>query len=392
MVRNQIYQGGAFCVCQGRPALVLKNPTHRSSEWCPTKPLCLPSCSAVPDFDVLMDASDVGLCAAFPDRKEYLLVNFDAAERAWIEAKKVGVSNFDINVHELLSAVVMSGFTLTISQTSLGATNISAATTQQLLRVLGLLEVKYNFYSSAEHVPGSPTDGLEKTLAPLCAFPRSEALMGGGSSIKYHAAWNQWLRCCKMMNYSKWLEANNVDQNAAKLGAFAVYLWRYGMNRKVRAGIDMLPIRAQMTSIMLTGANNNQYGREERRFLHRSGDSIICPILAARWIKKAAKVFGTGPHDPALSTGRGILNTLLPDWGSNEIAERRGGPPGDQGPRKVAFEHLRRVSRVNTRRRQGCGEADVLKNCGVQRLDSLKQFVIYGFKYQSDNNERQIGV
>lgn len=61
------------------------------------------------------------------------------------------------------------------------------------------------------------------------------------------------------------------------------------------------------------GAKNNQYGREELRYLHASGDDTICPILGARWIYKAAINYGTLPSDPALATSsrRGITSKAM---------------------------------------------------------------------------------
>ncbi|KAE8908925.1 hypothetical protein PF003_g7143 [Phytophthora fragariae] len=58
-----------------------------------------------------------------------------------------------------------------------------------------------------------------------------------------------------------------------------------------------------MVGILLTGAKNNQYGREERRFQHKSGHSTLCPVKAARWIHKAATALRTRDDEPALSMG-----------------------------------------------------------------------------------------
>ena len=60
---------------------------------------------------------------------------------------------------------------------------------------------------------------------------------------------------------------------------------------------------AKIVGIKLKGAKNNQYGRNEIRFQHATGDPILCPVMAAIWIARAAKHFGTGPMDPALSMG-----------------------------------------------------------------------------------------
>ncbi|KAE8896581.1 hypothetical protein PF002_g6693 [Phytophthora fragariae] len=53
------------------------------------------------------------------------------------------------------------------------------------------------------------------------------------------------------------------------------------------------------------GAKNNQFGREEVRYHHRSGDEVLCPVKAARWILKGARAFATTRDQPALSTGGG---------------------------------------------------------------------------------------
>ena len=219
------------------------------------------------------------------------------------------------------------------------------------------------------------------------------------------------------MGYDTWLRAKTTHANTAQLGAFAVFLWRYGMNadargntygticsklcairwyhqnhlgydpgvnashaillpgirwftnpvlkqqplsvvmlRHIRATIDLRqarfqllwgglllayfflfrrseylhigkkkhayilrlgdvilldrenrpskPTKATMVGVKLTGAKNNQFGREEWRFHHQSGDPVLCPVRAARWIRKGARVFGTREDEAALSTGQ----------------------------------------------------------------------------------------
>lgn len=225
-----------------------------------------------------------------------------------------------------------------------------------------------------------------------------------------------------MMRFSQWLTPADVDRNAEQLGAFAVYLWKYGMNRRhigntysticaklcaVRwfhrntAGYDpgvnashaillrgirrftnpvvkqqpmtarllrsifslldltrprdqllwgglllgyffllrrseylfignrihnyilrlsaiqflgdneqpVIPKRAKMVAITLTGAKNNQFGREEKRYHYKSKDTLICPVRAARWVHKAAAVFGTREDEPALKMLRGGITS-----------------------------------------------------------------------------------
>ncbi|EGZ06865.1 hypothetical protein PHYSODRAFT_565763 [Phytophthora sojae] len=68
-------------------------------------------------------------------------------------------------------------------------------------------------------------------------------------------------------------------------------------------GQAIKPRKASIVGILLRGAKNNQFGREEFRFQHASGDSLLCPVRAARWIKTAAKRLGTRPDEPALKMG-----------------------------------------------------------------------------------------
>lgn len=53
---------------------------------------------AEPNYAILMDASDFGVCAAFSARKEYLQIKFDANERREIVEFKQTRECFDINV------------------------------------------------------------------------------------------------------------------------------------------------------------------------------------------------------------------------------------------------------------------------------------------------------
>ncbi|ETK95459.1 hypothetical protein L915_01607 [Phytophthora nicotianae] len=71
------------------------------------------------------------------------------------------------------------------------------------------------------------------------------------------------------MDYTPWLGRDTVDANAAQLGAFAVYLWRYGMNR---AGVG------------------NTY------------TTICSKLCAVRWFHK-----NTAGYDPGANAGHAIL-------------------------------------------------------------------------------------
>lgn len=82
---------------------------------------------------------------------------------------------------------------------------------------------------------------------------------------------------------------------------------------------------AHMVGIVLRGAKNNQYGREDVRFQFKTGDPVLCPVLALACIHRAATHFKTKPHEPltAMGAGRGlsnihvtnILKTLASDMG-----------------------------------------------------------------------------
>ncbi|KAE9278965.1 hypothetical protein PF008_g28488 [Phytophthora fragariae] len=63
------------------------------------------------------------------------------------------------------------------------------------------------------------------------------------------------------------------------------------------------PSLATRVGIRLTGAKNNQFGREEFRYHDKSRDTLLCPVNAARWIVKGAKFFKTRADQPALSAG-----------------------------------------------------------------------------------------
>ncbi|ETK95460.1 hypothetical protein L915_01608 [Phytophthora nicotianae] len=123
-----------------------------------------------------MDASDRGLCALWPARKEYLQLEFDADELQQIaDFNGLTSDEFSINIRELMSAVFaaivwasqwsQSG-QVEQAHTRFWIDNTSAVAwanrrssrnlfAQMLLRLIGFLEVRYNFYSSAAHIPGA---------------------------------------------------------------------------------------------------------------------------------------------------------------------------------------------------------------------------------------------
>ncbi|ETI55643.1 hypothetical protein F443_01689 [Phytophthora nicotianae P1569] len=252
-----------------------------------------------PDHHIHMDASDRGLCALWPARKEYLQLEFDADELQQIaDFNGLTSDEFSINIRELMSAVFaaivwasqwsQSG-QVEQAHTRFWIDNTSAVAwanrrssrnlfAQMLLRLIGFLEVRYNFYSSAAHIPGAEnvmadvgsrdTTELKKTLHTLSALLRAGAL-ADTSRVQYRRSWDQWLRWCSFMDYTPWLGRDTVDANAAQLGAFAVYLWRYGMNR---AGVG------------------------------NTCTTICSKLCAVRWFHK-----NTAGYDPSANAGHAIL-------------------------------------------------------------------------------------
>ncbi|OWZ17013.1 hypothetical protein PHMEG_0009108 [Phytophthora megakarya] len=125
---------------------------------------------------------------------------------------------------------------------------------QLLLRLQALLEVRYNFYSSTGHIAGETNimadagsrvwqsqqmtdhfwfspDSLERSLRALGALLRTGAL-AETSLAHYTRGWTQWVTWCQFMGYQPWLNEHDLNNNVAQLGAFAVYLWRFGMNQR----------------------------------------------------------------------------------------------------------------------------------------------------------------
>ena len=70
---------------------------------------------------------------------------------------------------------------------------------------------------------------------------------------------------------------------------------------------------ATSVGIKLTGAKNNQFGRNELRYQHKTGDAILCPVMAAMWLKRAGRHYNTQSTEPAMSTGNhgGITSSAL---------------------------------------------------------------------------------
>ncbi|OWY93696.1 hypothetical protein PHMEG_00036815 [Phytophthora megakarya] len=263
-----------------------------------------------------MDASDRGLCAIWPEKQEFVQVEFDEEELKQIaEFHSGSVEEFSINIRELMSAAFAaivwakqwsraSGgepmhvrFWIDNASAVCWANKRSSRNSfaQMVLRLLALFEVQHKFYASARHIAGSenimadagsrvwqsvelakkfadmscqsPSE-LKKTLEALGAMLRAGAL-ADTSRTQYRRAWNQWERWCSFLGFNSWMDQSTIDANAAQLGAFAVFLWRYGMNR---------------------AGKGNTY-------------STICNKLCAiRWFHKH-----TAGYDPGVNAGHAIL-------------------------------------------------------------------------------------
>ncbi|OWZ11796.1 LOW QUALITY PROTEIN: hypothetical protein PHMEG_00015136 [Phytophthora megakarya] len=78
---------------------------------------------------------------------------------------------------------------------------------------------------------GRATDRVKGSLESLGAFLRASALVDS-SRQHYRHYWKQWTEWCRWMEFSCWLTNSDYNTNITQLGAFAVYLWRFGMNKK----------------------------------------------------------------------------------------------------------------------------------------------------------------
>ncbi|ETO69949.1 hypothetical protein F444_13537 [Phytophthora nicotianae P1976] len=128
------------------------------------------------DFDIYMDASNYGLCALFPARREFLQVQFDEMELQSIEEFRcTGSGDLGINLRELMSAAFASivwckYWTGTsrhhLKHVRFWIDNKAAVswnnrrssrnkTAQTVLRILSVLETINSFYTTAEHISGA---------------------------------------------------------------------------------------------------------------------------------------------------------------------------------------------------------------------------------------------
>ena len=58
------------------------------------------------------------------------------------------------------------------------------------------------------------------------------AALARTSQSQYSKTWKQWSTWCTVMGMPRVLSKSNESRNTAQLGAYAVYLWKYGMNRR----------------------------------------------------------------------------------------------------------------------------------------------------------------
>ncbi|KAG3011129.1 hypothetical protein PC121_g16353 [Phytophthora cactorum] len=176
--------------------------------------------SRAPGHHIFMDASDRGLCALWPARKEYLQVEFDEEELQQIEKGNViGADELSINIRELMRGVFAPvvwaskwsqavpdyhthiRFWIDKSSAVCWANRRSSRNpfAQMLLRLIALLDVQHNFYSSARHIAGcdnvmadagSRVGVIRAALGDI--FSHVVCLDTGQSPIEPKELWKLW--------------------------------------------------------------------------------------------------------------------------------------------------------------------------------------------------------
>ncbi|KAG6964203.1 hypothetical protein JG688_00007813 [Phytophthora aleatoria] len=155
-----------------------------------------------------MDASDRGLCALWPARKEYLQVEFDEEELQQIEkGNAIGADELSINIRELMSGVFAPvvwaskwsqavpdyhthiRFWIDNSSAVCWANRRSSRNpfAQMLLRLIALGD--FCSHVVCLDTGQSPTEPKE-TMEPLGAGLRARVI-ADTSRIQYRRAWNQ---------------------------------------------------------------------------------------------------------------------------------------------------------------------------------------------------------
>jgi len=175
---------------------------------------------------ILMDASDIGICAIWIEKKEYLQHLFSPEEKELIEKSKhlTGRKNgLNINVREFLSVIAAGmiwgkdwyghNVRFKIDNTSavqwvisLKSRNLMA---QDLIRILGSLEVQYQYHSTAEHIPG--VINLE-TDAGSRALPNSEKELEFNNYINIYNLKQVPLPVDFYDYLNKWVHQSNTSQ------------------------------------------------------------------------------------------------------------------------------------------------------------------------------------
>ncbi|OWZ11812.1 Cleavage induced protein [Phytophthora megakarya] len=243
-----------------------------------------------------MEASDRGLCAIWPEKQEFVQVEFDEEElRQIAEFHSGSVEDFSINIRELMSAAFAAiVWAKKWSRVSVGEPihvrfwidNASAVCwgnkrssrnlfAQMVLRLLALFEVQHNFYASAHHIAGS-----ENIMADAGSRVWQSAELAK-EFADMSCSWTQVkdpVVCCSsffvLLRRSEYLFIGKKHHN---------YVLRLGdIIFQDVDGSRAKPHQAEVVGIRLLGAKKNRFRREERRFRHRSGDKVLCPVTAAR--------------------------------------------------------------------------------------------------------------
>ncbi|RLN53164.1 hypothetical protein BBJ28_00021026 [Nothophytophthora sp. Chile5] len=274
-----------------------------------------------PDWHIFMDASDRGLCALFPARREYLQVEFTEDAQARIRAfNSQGTSDFGINLRELLSATFASIMWVDANAAQFGAfavylwqwgMNHRGRGNTYSIVCAKLSAVRWYHRSNLGYDPGVNAGhtlllkGIRRFTSPVLkqqpitvAILRSVRTRLNLSQPRSQLLWGGLLLACFfLLRRSEYLHLGRRHH---------AYVLRLGnVSFHDAGGNPCSPRKAKIVGVTLHGAKNNQFGREECRYHQKSGDRIICPVHAARWVMKGAAAFNTQKHQPALATGGG---------------------------------------------------------------------------------------
>ncbi|OWZ13025.1 LOW QUALITY PROTEIN: hypothetical protein PHMEG_00013722 [Phytophthora megakarya] len=186
----------------------------------------------------------------------------------------------------------------------------------------------------SQYSPWLPRDTTSESTAQLDALPSSCRSLGYDPGLTAQHA----LPLCGIRRFASPTETvflrriyNNLDVHRSEhqplwggLRLAYFFLLRRSENRYI--GKTYQPFVLRLSDIQFCGDEgqevnpreavinkNNQFGREEFRFQYAFGHPILCPVRAARWIKKAIKSIGTRPEEPVLKLGKrgGISSRLV---------------------------------------------------------------------------------